>query len=1269
MKTHPTYEILDEIGRGGSATVYRARDLALRRYVAIKELNAQFQSDPRHMEQFWEEAQFLANLKHDNIVQVYGLDKDRGWIVMELMQGSLDAKVAEGPLPPDLVRSVLRQTLNALQALHPSKKFHGGVRPANLLIDERGRVKLSDSPGIALTEEMRRPTGSAKYLAPELLNPTFGPVGTQVDLYALGLTALEMLRGPTFDKLFKGVGGVGGNADLTWMRWQSSAAEVLPPVGELLPGVPPDLARVVDKLLAKPVAQRYAVAEDVLRDLDDKPLVLVEPARAKAAPPPVAAAPAAAGPAVRAVGTVAAKLSPPPANPPATKPPAGKRTLNRKVLIGGIAGAAVVVVAGILLLASSGKAETVDVVLQTTAPGAGVRINGVDQAQKTPGNFQLVEGENRLLLTLAGQSDKKVLIVVKADRVEVFDPHDAKTPTVTERTAGKVKEPLRIAFGPEPSKVEPTAKLKITTNPPGANIFINGDKQDKLTNADLTLKVAPQGQSTFDIVIDMNGYERVNAKVKLGPGEEREEAFTLAKSKVGTQGILSLTTTPAGADVYINGVKQDKKTNGLYLVPTQPYRLELGLGDVKFAKEWEIDPRKPGNDKLRFRLVVGEPPRRELFLVTMPPGASVLIDDQSVPVGKTNSYLPIPDTPFRVRFNAAGYEPLTVQLDPDNLPESLVWQLKKLPVTTLGVVIESFPAGASVFIDNDTKSLGKTNGTFQVPNRDFALKIELPGYATSVQPITVAQVQKGKIHVDLTKLEPAFLNVVIESVPPGAAVFFDNSAKSVGKTNDTFKVPNRDFLLKLEMAGYMTWSRTVTAAEAQKGSIRVELAKAVPATISVTIESSPPGASIFIDKDAKPLGKTNGTFQVPNRDFMLRLELPGYEKMTRPVTLAQAQQGTIHVDLVKLVLPFQKVLINSTPPGAAVWVDGKMVGTTNSIFELPTRKFILEITMAGYEPVKKPLDGTKVIPKIDVTLKHNVGLVTTLEDTDKFTLIAGSPQGDFVVAARSGQAAIWDPMTGKQVMALEVPPWANAVFTHLAYAPDGMRIFAHNGSKVLCWNVKDGKVVWANDVGVSAGASKLIHALAPSADGDKVLLIDHDALIVELDGKNGKLIGKAKLYPEAISHAALCLEKMTALLVNQKTFTIARISLKAAKMPNLPVYEGHSSPVFCVALAPDGLTMLSSDKEGTHLWKVASLVDLWTLKVSAVRAAFSPDGKRLLICRPGDNDVYLHDAHTGKQLKTFSGHTVPVRQVVFLTNEYAVTLGVSNKAHVWRLPD
>jgi len=277
MEPHPDFEILEEIGSSGAATVYRARDLNLKRYVAIKELHERLRSDRRQIQFLWEEAQFLAALEHENIIRIYGLDLARGWIIMELMRGGLDASLRAGPLNPDLLRSVLTQMLRGLDFLHGHAKLHGAVKPANLLINDKGRVKLSDTAGLAIGAEVRKPTGQAKYLAPELLDPNLGPIGPGVDLYCAGFTALELLRGPDFDTLFKGVAAYGqSGTNLGWLRLHGSRAEKLPATRDVVPGAPADLSRVIDRLLAKPVNQRYRTAGEALEDLEAKPLVPVE---------------------------------------------------------------------------------------------------------------------------------------------------------------------------------------------------------------------------------------------------------------------------------------------------------------------------------------------------------------------------------------------------------------------------------------------------------------------------------------------------------------------------------------------------------------------------------------------------------------------------------------------------------------------------------------------------------------------------------------------------------------------------------------------------------------------------------------------------------------------------------------------------------------------------------------------------------------------------------------------------------------------------------
>ena len=274
MNQHPAYELFEELGRGTNTVVYRSYDLSLGREVAIKELDENSRRDPRQRERFLREAQFLAQFEHDNVLRVYAVDTERGWIIMELMKGTLASVIAQGPSDPDLVRSILKQTLDALAFLHDKNKVHSTVRPTNVLINDAGRVKLSEFEQTDIGGELRAPKGSKKYLAPELIKPEFGAFGPALDLYCLAFTALELLKGPQFDGMFPGTGKGAIDADMAWLRWHSSPEE-LASTRKLVKGIPDDLAHVLDRMLKKQVADRPQSAQEVLTELADRPLVAV----------------------------------------------------------------------------------------------------------------------------------------------------------------------------------------------------------------------------------------------------------------------------------------------------------------------------------------------------------------------------------------------------------------------------------------------------------------------------------------------------------------------------------------------------------------------------------------------------------------------------------------------------------------------------------------------------------------------------------------------------------------------------------------------------------------------------------------------------------------------------------------------------------------------------------------------------------------------------------------------------------------------------------
>ena len=269
MAAAERYELLEKIGSGSFATVYRAKDGELGREVAIKQLHQEFLDDPGRLDRYWEEAQLVAQLHHPNIVTIFDIDRGRGWLVMELMQANLADRMLHRQMDLKSLRTTVGNCLRVLKYLHERGIIHGDIKPSNMMIDERRRIKIGDF-GLArrvANEEGSLLKGTTKYMAPEVVSDEFGEIGPASDLYSLGFTAYDLVCGPNFESLFPGMSAYGRNKQAAWLMWHAAADRRLPKVQKVLEGVPDDLARVIDKLIEKDQSQRYKSADEALADL------------------------------------------------------------------------------------------------------------------------------------------------------------------------------------------------------------------------------------------------------------------------------------------------------------------------------------------------------------------------------------------------------------------------------------------------------------------------------------------------------------------------------------------------------------------------------------------------------------------------------------------------------------------------------------------------------------------------------------------------------------------------------------------------------------------------------------------------------------------------------------------------------------------------------------------------------------------------------------------------------------------------------------------
>lgn len=204
-KLFPQLEILSFIGRGGMGAVYKARQLALDRVVALKILPAQTAGGPAFVERFNREARALARLTHPNIVTVYEFGQAGGlsFFIMEFVDGlNLRELERSGKLTPREALQIVPQICEALQFAHDEGIVHRDIKPENILVDKKGRIKIADfgiakilgaAPGVAITETQGA-IGTPHYMAPEQVERP-AAVDHRADIFSLGVVFYEMLTG------------------------------------------------------------------------------------------------------------------------------------------------------------------------------------------------------------------------------------------------------------------------------------------------------------------------------------------------------------------------------------------------------------------------------------------------------------------------------------------------------------------------------------------------------------------------------------------------------------------------------------------------------------------------------------------------------------------------------------------------------------------------------------------------------------------------------------------------------------------------------------------------------------------------------------------------------------------------------------------------------------------------------------------------------------------------------------------------------------------
>lgn len=255
------YEIIEKVGTGGMADVYRAKDNRLNRFVALKVLKTEYSEDTKFVSKFRQEAQAVAAITHPNIVSVYDVGEEEGmhYIVMEFVDGITLKRYIDqkGKLKVKEAVGIALQIAGGLDAAHAHNIIHRDIKPQNILISRDGTAKVSDF-GIAKAASSNTITanamGSVHYISPEQARGGFSD--EKSDIYSLGVTLYEMLSGTM---PFTGESAVA----VALAHIQEDAT----PLAAIDATIPKGLSNIVSKCMQKKTELRYASAADLIADL------------------------------------------------------------------------------------------------------------------------------------------------------------------------------------------------------------------------------------------------------------------------------------------------------------------------------------------------------------------------------------------------------------------------------------------------------------------------------------------------------------------------------------------------------------------------------------------------------------------------------------------------------------------------------------------------------------------------------------------------------------------------------------------------------------------------------------------------------------------------------------------------------------------------------------------------------------------------------------------------------------------------------------------
>jgi len=647
------------LGQGGMGQVYEAEDTRLKRPVALKRMAPQLRADEHYRRRFLKEAECASRLNHQHIAGIYDVFEQEGevFLVMEFVAGETMRQRMQRPFPLDEVLDVFTQCSTALVAAQEQGIVHRDIKPENIMLTPSLQAKILDfgvarvqpKAGDATTQSVLSTAGgmagTLAYMPPEALLEK--AVDGRSDIFALGVTLYEAVTGqhPFL-------------ADTFLNTMERILHHAPPPVNLVNQKAPAELARIVNKMMSKTPAERYATSADLLVDLRALHRTVTFPTLTSSPPAPVESTP---------IPTVPAPAAAP--APPAALVPAPKRTGATTRALIGVAAAGVLAVSLYLYWPRRTSLPLPPTQPVPAQPAGDVALStGIPPEPASPASVIPEPAAPSAASPVAPNPKPPPFPLAtppapsRGATAALATPPPA-APAASRPVPPRPNPPAGAASDPAAAAEKPyvtpgLGDVEVITDVLAARAVLtaaDGKVQECMTPC----RFEDLRPGRYTMQLTKGGYRTLRRIIELRAGGIASQNLKLEPQRAS----LDITSDPAQAEVFVNGEKQASLTPATISLPPGTYRIALqkaGYGRYEGSVELKDEDIRGLNFQLQAQPAQQQAARPQapqaraagfVDLRTVPPGADILVDGAST--GQR--------TPFRLEL-PAGQHSLTLFL-------------------------------------------------------------------------------------------------------------------------------------------------------------------------------------------------------------------------------------------------------------------------------------------------------------------------------------------------------------------------------------------------------------------------------------------------------------------------------------------------------------------------------------------------------------------------------------------------------------------------------